>query len=108
VSLVSKVILEIKGLESVLVTPNVESAISVDKSQPAIHASIKEANGKTYLFLVNDSRQAKTGGITISKKYSGTWVPVKAVGKSENLTFENNTARVTLPAMAAIIYKMEK
>ncbi len=106
ISVISTVMQELALLEDILVAPNVADAVSVNSEQLAIHAAIKRVDGVEYLLLVNDSRQAETGTITLSSGKTALAQPLNESEYTGSLQFTNGACQVTMPAMGSAIFEV--
>ncbi len=106
VSVVSTVMLEMESLEDILVEANVADAATINTEQPAIHAAIKRVNGVEYLLIVNDSRQAETGTISLSSGKTALAQPLSESAYTSSLQFTNGSCQITLPAMGTGIFEV--
>lgn len=103
---VKDAIAELASLEDILVNPNQEGAVSFEPKKNCLHAAIKISNGKMYLFVASDSRQAEEGTIVIKGISSAIAKPLPVCGFPDSLKFENGKAQVQLPKLAAAVFEL--
>lgn len=104
---VSEVMQDLEDLEPVLVEQNVPNAVTVNPEQPALHAAIKIAGDRAYLFVANDSRQAVTGTIVLAPGHTVTANPLPQSGYSQPLQFTSGTCQITFPALGAGLFELQ-
>ncbi len=106
IALMKDFVSDVRSVESILVEPNLKIAVSDAKKNPAIHAALKKANGKTYLLLANDQRCPEKATLKLPKGFTQA-VPLKAFGFANTLAIQNGTCETTLPALAAGIFELK-
>lgn len=107
VSMLKTFLSDIRSLEKILVEPNLPEVVSDPEKQPAIHASLKRADGKTYLFLANDQRREEKANLVLPDPAFTKAVPLKEFGYSGPvLNFSGGKCECTLPALAAGIFEL--
>jgi hypothetical protein len=95
---------EMVKLNDVLLIPNSARKVSFSPANPALHAAVKEGNGKMFLFVANDSRQAETGTIHIAglaDAQAGSLEGGKAIG------LHGGEATMTLPPLGVEAYQIK-
>ena len=107
VQMLKSFVSDLRALETILVEPNLPVAVSDRSKQPAIHASLKKANGKTYLFLANDQRRPEKAVLNLPDSKFTQAIPRKEFGFQEVLKFRNGTSEITLPALAAGVFELQ-
>ena len=90
------VLREIHEHESILIAPKAAQQ-PAPMSNPALHALIREANGKRWLILANDSRRQEEATMDLDDANAST--ARSLVKGNADLTFANGKTRVQVPAL---------
>lgn len=107
VEMLKNFVSELRSIEPVLVEPNLPAEISDRNAQPAIHAALKKAGGKTWLFLANDQRCPEKATLTLPDKNFTKAVPAREFGFKDALQFADGKAELTLPPLAAGVFELQ-
>ncbi len=107
VAMLKTFLADIRSLETVLVEPNLKHQVSDRTQQPAIHASLKKANGKTYLFLANDQRCEEKALLTLPDSKFTQAVPLKEFGFKGTLKFDNGKCDAALPPLTSGVFELK-
>ncbi len=106
VQLMTTFVKEVRALEPILVEPNTKDVLVDAARQPAIHAAIKTAGGKSYLFLANDQRCPEKVSITMPDKKWTQAVPLPEFGFKGTLPLSGGRGEWTLPPLAAGVFEL--
>jgi hypothetical protein len=104
VSILRAALTEVRAHEAVLLAPRAERQPEPSRN-PAIHAFLRQADGKRWLILANDSRRAEEGEIDL-----GAPSDAKArslFGAGEGFSFAEGKTRLRLPALGVGLYELE-
>jgi hypothetical protein len=97
---------ELKKLEPILVTPNVNEKIKFDPALKCLHAAVKISNGKKYLFIANDSRKAAQATLKYPEVSGKKGIFVSGNDLMKNISFINGEAKLDIPAHGAVLFEL--
>jgi len=100
------VIGELSGIEPILVIPNSERRTAFTPANPALHAAIKEADGKRWLLIASDSRRAEESVLSIEGIADAEGRCLHDGGKNENIRITDGQVSVKLPPLGAAVYEI--
>jgi|GEM_PF-1262355 len=100
-----EVMKELSQLSSVFLVPNTPQGVKKLDTNPAIHASIKIVDGKKYLLLANDSRQAEQAQLQIADVTTARARRISTAGK--DLEIRDGKLSHTLEPLEAATYVLE-
>lgn len=108
-AMLKKYMKELMSIEWILAEANLPVKLVDQLKQPAIHASLKRAKGKTYLIIANDQRCPETGEIVLPEnmKFKQA-IPLKTFGFKKRLVFKDGKCNYEFPALAAGIFELKK
>ncbi len=106
VQLMTTFVKDVRALEPVLVEPNTNDVLVDAEKQPAVHAAIKKAGGKTYLFLANDQRCPEKVSVSVPDQKWTQAVPLPEFGFKDTLPLSGGKGEWTLPALAAGVFEL--
>ena len=101
------VIQELKHLEQILLIPNSAKKAQVTPLNNSLHAAVKEAGGKKYLFVANDSRQAEEGVLTVEGVSDATGACLPADNGCSAIRFREGRLPLKLAPLEAVVYEIQ-
>jgi hypothetical protein len=104
VNILRQAVGELVRLNDILVIPNAPRKLSISPANPALHAAVKEADGKMYLFVANDARQAQEGALRIDGLTQAQATPLDGANP---LTFAAGQATLKLPPLGVGLYEIK-
>jgi len=103
----NSMIAELRSLQDVLIQPNASDRPTFTKANPALHAAIKRVNGRSYLFLANDSRQQEAATLTLPGIMQTIGRPLTSATVSPGLQFDNGRTSVVLPPLFSGVFEIK-
>ncbi|MBI4915346.1 MAG: hypothetical protein HY825_05810 [Acidobacteria bacterium] len=100
------VIQELKVLEKILLVPNTKQRTHFEPPNVALHAAVKGANGKTYLFVASDSRKQEEAVLSVEGLSVAEGVSCAGQEGGDTLHFERGRASLRLPPLHAGVYEI--
>ena len=95
---------ELRSLEPVLLAPPAAQKPTMQPANPALHALIKEADGKRWLILANDSRRAEAAELLLPGDGKGA---VKSlIGGVPELMIRDGNAAIQVPPLGVAVYQL--
>lgn len=98
------VLRELRALEPVLLAPAATQQPPLHPANPALHALIKEADGKRWLILANDSRRAEEAELLLPGVKNGEIKSLLSDGAS--LITRDAKAKVQLTPLGVAVYQL--
>lgn len=100
------VLKELRALEHVLLTPNAVQQPTLKPANLALHAAVKEANGKRYLLIASDSRRAEEATLQLPGVADAD-APCLGVGDSNaSLHVRKGGVQIKLPPLGVGVYEL--
>jgi hypothetical protein len=100
------VLAELRAFESVLLAPNAAQQPVMKPANLALHALLKEANGKRHLIIANDSRRTEETTLTLVGVTDATARCLGDGGSNANLQIRNGELRISLPPLGVAVYEL--
>ncbi len=97
---------ELRDLSPILLATNASRRVTFTPANPALHGAVKEAGGRRYLLLANDSRRAEQGALEVEGVADAVAKPLFDGGDRLAPRFEKGSAAIELPALAAAIFEI--
>jgi hypothetical protein len=97
---------ELRTLEPVLLAPKAAQQPAMQPANPALHALLKEANGKRYLLVASDSRRAEETTLIMESLADGEARCLSDGGGNANLRFKQGALPIKLPPLGAAVYEL--
>ena len=101
------VLKELRSLENVLLATKAEQQPTMKPANLALHALVKEAGGKRYLLVANDSRRAEETSLSLPSVGDATAINVGDIA-DENLRITQGEVRITMPPLGVRIFEISK
>lgn len=98
------VLSEIRANESILLAAKAAQQ-PVPMTNPALHALIRETNGKRWLIVANDSRRAEESSLDLG--VAGITKANRLIEGGIGLSFTNGKTTLKLPPLGAALYELE-
>ncbi|MFA6665008.1 MAG: LamG-like jellyroll fold domain-containing protein [Armatimonadota bacterium] len=102
-----KSVAELKSLEEILIIPNSTRKLTWAPANKALHAAVKEAGGKAYLFVANDSRKAESGTLTIDGIADAAGICLADGANKEGISIKGGRIDFKLAPLAAAVYEIK-
>jgi hypothetical protein len=102
-----KSVAELKSLEEILIIPNSARKLTWAPANKALHAAVKEAGGKAYLFVANDSRKAESGTLTIDGIADAAGICLADGANKEGISVKGGKVSFKLAPLAAAVYEIK-
>lgn len=106
VEVLRTVMRELKSLEPILLIPNSGKRAVFSPRNNALHASIKEAEGKTYLFIASDSRRKTEGELTVEGMTDSTGNCLFDECSQKNIRLRRGAVFIKLPPLGVAVYEI--
>lgn len=97
---------ELRGIEQVLLIPNADAKLSVAPENKALHAAVKQAGGKRFLILVNDSRRAEESVLAIDGVGDVEGRCLADGGAKTPVRIADGKLALKMPALGAAVYEL--
>jgi hypothetical protein len=98
------VLKELRSLEPILLAPPAAQQPTMLPANPALHALIKEADGKRWLVIANDSRRAEE--TTLQLPGIGNGEAKSLIGGSATQNIRAGKSPIQLPALGVAVYQL--
>ena len=106
VSNLSTVIGELKSLEFILLSETVPIQPIQSKINPAIHVLLKEADGKLYLIVANDSREAESTVLRFENLNDAQLKNRLEDTNQHNLKIQNGSVSIQMPPLGVTVLEV--
>lgn len=98
------VLKELRSLEPVLLAPPAAQQPAMQPANPALHVLIKEADGKRWLILANDSRRAEEAEFPLPGAREGKLQSL--IGGAPDLMIRDGKAAIQMPPLGVAAYQL--
>ena len=95
---------ELRALETVLLAPPALQQTTMNPVNPALHALIKEADGKRWLIMANDSRRAEATTLALTGSANDEAKPL--IDGIPPLTIRDSKASIQMPPLGVAVYEL--
>lgn len=96
---------ELRSLEAMLLAPPAQQQPTLQPANPALHVLLKEAAGKRWLIVANDSRRAEETTLTFNTAPDADAHPLSA--SSATLGLRNGQAPLKLPPLGVAMFELK-
>jgi hypothetical protein len=102
--ILSTVIGELAAHQDILMIPNTPDAVTFSPANPALHAALKESAQGKYLIVINDSRKAEEGTLSIQGIQSADGIDL--LNANNKIAIRDGKLNINLPPIGTALFQL--